>query len=278
MKELKMQDIRRLLRGSDLWDNKYLTAVTAAIEKYQDPTTAAQTIGKYLSKESCGKFNLVNPYSRKIMRQNLLMAAADLEGPLFGVGTVVMFATFADRRWACCDRAINFDIDAAKQKVRNAMTGMNYLGVFEVALYPGREWETDGKVGSLVSFHCHAIVWSTSKSKLRRHKAKISNRFEAVDESEALTFPVLYHVKTIKDLQRLLRYTTKMAFEGYRKVIDNGRPKQKRVELKLIHHYRLFQYLRKHKIFDFWFAGGDGTSILSDVKRSSLRNATKERS
>jgi hypothetical protein len=247
--------------------------VKAAIEKFQDPTTAARMICKYLSKESCGDFNLVNPYSRKIMRQELLTEAADLEDSLFEVGTVVMFATFADRKWACCDRAINFDIDAAKQKIRNAMTGMNYLGVFEAALYPGRKWKTDGTVGSLVSFHCHAIVWSTSKSQLRRHKVKITARFEAVDESDAVTFPVLNHIKTMKDLRKVLRYTTKMPFEGYRRVFKNGRPRNEHTALEPEHHYRLFQHLRKHKVFDAWFAGGEGTSILGTVRRASIKRA-----
>ncbi len=269
-----MQDIDKLLRGADRWDRKYLAAVTAVIKEHHVPTTAAQMIRKYLSGESRGDFNLVNPYSRKIVRRELLMAAADLEDALFKPGTVVMLATFADRKWACCDRAIAFDIHAAKQKIRNAMTGINYLGVFEAALYPGRQWKTDGKIGSLVSFHCHAIVWSSSKSKLQRHKAKISARFEAVDESEAVTFPVLNHLKTMKELMRVLRYTTKMPFRGYRKMIENGRTKQERAELEAIHHYRLFQYLREHKVFDFWFAGGEGTAILRNVRRSSLKVAS----
>jgi len=234
-----MADITKLLRGADLWDSKYLTAIKAAIAKHQDPATAAQTIRKYLSKESRGDFNLVNPYSRKIMRRELLIAAADLEDALFEVGTVVMLATFADRQWACRDRAIAFDIHAAKQKIRTAMTGMNYLGVFEAALYPGRQWETDGKTGSLVSFHCHAIVWSSSKSKLQRHKATISARFEPIDERDVATFPVLNHIKTMKDLKTVLRYTTKMHFEGYRRVFNNGQPRN--VHATLQQRKRAFQ-------------------------------------
>ena len=66
-----------------------------------------------------------------------------------------------------------------------------------------------------------------------------------------------------------------MPFEGYRKVIENDRTKQKYVELKLIHHYQLFQYLRKHEVFDFWFASGEGAKVLvtSDVQAGGmLRN------
>lgn len=35
-----------------------------------------------------------------------------------------------------------------------------------------------------------------------------------------------------------------------------------------------FRYSRQHKIFDFRFAGGEGTAILRDVRRSSLKAAS----
>jgi hypothetical protein len=270
-----MLDLDRLLRGADLWDKRYLEAVIAAIKEYQQPKAAAKNIRKYLSKETCAEFNLTNPYSRKIIREQLLEAAVDLEEPLFERGAVVMLATFADNAWACCDRAIDFDLDAAKQKIRNALVGMDYLGVFEAAVYPGEKWTTDGKAGCLISFHCHVFIWGTSQSKLRRLKAKIKNRFEAIDpENLGHAFPVLNHLKTVKDLQRTLRYATKMPFNGYRKVIKNERLTQEYAQLGLEHHYRLAGYLRRYTVFDAWFSGGKCTAILRAVRKSSLDRAS----
>ncbi len=96
--------------------------------------------------------------------------------------------------------------------------------MFEAGVYPTEKWEMDGKVGCLISFHCHAFIWGTSQSQLRRRRAKIKERFEVIEPEElGQAFPVLNHLKTVKDLQRTLRYTTKMPVNGYRKVIKNGR-------------------------------------------------------
>jgi hypothetical protein len=272
-----MLDITNLLHNADSWDKKYLEAVSAAIRRFQNPEVAEKNIRKYLSKESCAGLNLVNPYARKIMRKQLLLAASDLEEPLFELGPVAMLATFADKEWACCDRAIHFDLKAAKQKIRNALSGMDYLGVFEPAVYPDEKWTTGGKAGCLISFHCHVFVWGSSKSKLRRHREAIKHRFEAVDDASfGQFFPVLNHLKTFKDLQRTLRYAIKMPFNGYRKVIKDGRLIQEdNVELGPKHHYRLAGYLRRYSVFDAWFSGGKCKKILQAVRKASITNASK---
>ena len=88
-----------------------------------------------------------------------------------------MMATFVDQSWAFPDHEIGFDFNVAKQKVRNAFEGFDYIGAFEPAVYPNEELTTESGTGSLVSFHAHVIVWCTSESKLRRHKLKIAKRF-----------------------------------------------------------------------------------------------------
>lgn len=54
---------------------------------------------------------------------------------------------------------------------------MDYIAAIEGAVYPHTKWTTDGIAGCLVSFHFHAVIWSTSKSKLRRHQAKMRHPF-----------------------------------------------------------------------------------------------------
>ena len=96
----------------------------------------SRTIRAYLSQEKLADFNLVNPYARKVFREHLLMEVADVEGGQFAGGGAVMLATFADHAWACCDRALNFDFDKAKQKIRNALSGMDYIAAIEAGVKP----------------------------------------------------------------------------------------------------------------------------------------------
>ena len=200
------------------------------------------------------------------------MEVADVEGGQFATGGAVMLATFADHAWACCDRAFNFDFDKAKQKIRNALSGMDYIAAIEAGVYPHTQWTTDGVTGCLVSFHCHAVVWGTSKSVLRRHQAKIADRFEPVHEDDK-KLPFLKNLKTLKDVLKALRYLTKMTLEGYRRKSSGT---QEHVPLDAGHHYRLFKFLRGRSLFDAWLAGGKGTEVLRRAKRAAVRAAQAE--
>jgi hypothetical protein len=277
MEVAEMQNMNQFLRFSDKMDAEYIAALQAAIYHFEGQEIGAKTISKYLSQDRLANFNLVNPYSRKVFREHLLMEVADLEGLQFAAGGAIMLATFADRTWACCDRACNFDFAKAKQKIRNALSGMDYIAVIEAAVYPHTKWTTDGKTGCLVSFHCHAVVWDSSKSKVRRHKAKIAARFEPVHLDDTKTFPVLNNLKTMKDLLKVIRYLTKMTLEGYRRK-SSGRKTivQEHVCLNADHHYRLFKFLRGRSLFDAWLAGGKGTEVLRHAKKAATKSVRAE--
>ena len=208
-------DLEKFLNPPDKWDARYRQAVIAAIRKYQ-PDRAEKIIQRYLSPERRAEFNMVNTYARRIFRRELLASAFDFETYLFRSGIVVMWATIADREWACCDRDINFDFHAAKQKLRNAFTGMNFIGVIEPGYYPEDRMEEGGQVGGLMSFHAHIVIWDTSESKLRRHQRRIRVRFLPVARDDRST-PRLDKLEEPDDLRKVLRYSTKMPFEGYGK-------------------------------------------------------------
>ena len=267
-----MKNMNQFLRFSDKKDAEYITALEAAIYQFQGQEIGAKTISKYLSQEKLAEFNLVNPYARKVFREYLLMEVADVEGWQFPSGGAIMLATFADRAWACCDRALNFDFDKTKQKIRNALSGMDYIAAIEAGVYPHTQWTTDGITGCLVSFHCHAVVWSTSKSVLRRHQAKIAARFKPVHEDDK-KLPFLNNLKTLKDVLTVIRYLTKMTLEGYRRKSSGT---QEHVPLDAGHHYRLFKFLRGRSLFDAWLAGGKGTEVLRRAKRAAVRAAQAE--
>ena len=266
-------NLEKFLDASDKWDRKYCQEVAGAIWKYQ-PELAEKIIQRYLSRERRAEFNLTNTYARRIFRRELLLAGGDLELDLFQPGIVVMWASIAHRDWACCDQNLNFDYQAAKQKIRNAFLGKNFIGVIEPGYYPDEKWEDmSGQVGCLVSFHAHIVVWDTSKSKLQRHQRKISARFLPVAPDDRKKFPTLNHLKTLRDLLKVLRYSTKMPFEGYDKEIKGNSVNQSHADLQAIHHYRLFRFTRKHSLFDAWLAGGDGADILRDVRKAALKVA-----
>jgi hypothetical protein len=202
-----------------------------------------------------------------------LLAASEWEDELYQSGRVVMMATFVDQSWAFPDHEIRFDFEAAKQKVRNAFARMDYIGAFEPAVYPDEELTTESGTGSLVSFHAHVIVWSTSESKLRRHKVKIAKRFTPLVGDEKLSFPTLHNLKTLLEFRKSLRYVSKMPVEGYERVEENDEIRQSHTTLEDVHYFRLIGFLRRHTVFDAWFAGGEGSQILKSAKSQSIEVA-----
>ena len=266
-----MKELEQFLKPAEIWDRKYLSAAREAITVLS-PTEekAERRIKKYLSKDRRGEFNLANPHSRALFRRHLLSAASEWEDKLYKLGRVVMMATFVDEKWAFPDHEIEFDFKAAKQKVRNAFEGFDYIGAFEPAVYPGEELTTESGTGSLVSFHAHVIAWSTSETKLRAHKSKIAKRFTPVFGDDALSFPTLHNLKTTADFRTMLRYVTKMPAEGYQRVEQNGEICQRHAKLENVHYFWLIGFLRHHTVFDAWFAGGEGSQILKSAKAQSI--------
>ncbi|MBV8826507.1 MAG: hypothetical protein JO220_16075 [Hyphomicrobiales bacterium] len=152
-------DVDRLLSSADRWDRKYKAALSEAIRRHEAPSQAEDTIRKYLGIENRHEFSLVNPHSTSIFRRQLLLEVIDVEQSDFTPGITMMLASFVDREWACCDRTLEFDYARAKQKVRNAMVGRNFLGVFEAAFYPetklGDKWKS--RQPSVVPLPCRSL-------------------------------------------------------------------------------------------------------------------------
>jgi hypothetical protein len=271
-----MEHLSQFLKSAEKWDRKYLSAAMEAITALSRTEEIAEhRIKLYLSKDRLEEFNLANSHSRALFRRHLLLAASELEDELYKPGRVVMMATFVDQDWAFPDHKIKFDFKAAKQKVRNAFEGFDFIGAFEPAVYPDEKLTTKSGTGSLVSFHAHVIVWSTSESKLRRHKSEIAERFTPLAGDEKLSFPRLDKLKATADFRTALRYATKMPAEGYERVEENDEISQRHANLEKIHYYRLTGFLHHHTIFEAWFAGGEGSEILKSAKSRSIEAANK---
>jgi hypothetical protein len=102
--------------------------------------------------------------------------------------------------------------------------------------------------------------------------------------------PRLDQLKTLEDLMKTMRYSTKMPFEGYDKskktkggsesVDPSGKKitsiEQRHYKLNPIHHYRLFKFTRKHRLFDAWLAGGEGAKLLRDTRQAAIIAARRD--
>jgi hypothetical protein len=265
-----MEELTQFLKPAEKWDRKYLSAATEAVTALsRNEEIAERRIKKYLSEDRLEEFNLANPHSRALFRRHLLLAASEWENEIYKPGRVVMMATFVDQNWAFPDHKIEFDFEAAKQKVRNAFEGFDYIGAFEPAVYPDEGLTTESGTGSLVSFHAHVMVWSTSESRLRRRKVKIAKRFTPLAGDEKLSFPRLDSLKTTADFRTALRYAAKMPVEGYERVEENEEIRQRHANLENTHYFRLIGFLRRHTVFEAWFAGGEGGQILKSAKSRS---------
>jgi len=184
--------------------------------------------------------------------------------------------TFTDENWACPDTAIEFDLNRAKQKVRNALKGLSYVAAFEAAHYTNEEWEKNGKRGKLVSFHCHAVVWATHKSQLARRRFRIKPRFRPIlGNKTGVRFDVL---KKADDLCRAIRYQAKMPARGYRTVAQaSGKKTQTSAKLSYLARYRLFTALAQYDLLDFWLAGGEGKWIFHSARKNLAEHRQRQR-
>jgi hypothetical protein len=191
-------------------------------------------------------------------------------------GVVCAFVTFTDEAWVCPDTAIEFDLNRAKQKVRNALKDFSFIAAFEAAYYINEEWKKNGEKGKVVSFHCHAVVWATHWSQLARRRKKIKPRFRPILGCKTgVRFDAL---KKADDVCKVVRYAAKMPFYGYRTVAhDGGKKTQKSANLSYIQRYRLFKALQQYDLLDFWLAGGEGTMIMSSARHKLVEYRRRPR-
>jgi hypothetical protein len=208
-------DVEEIVAGAERWDDLYLDSTIHAVELYECPYQVQEVIQEFLDRKSLGDFKATNPFAKRIWLKELLIAFYDhpcsrkrrgredrrerfplmrrarnpykdkeyrypLMAGLKEGRVVCALVTFTDESWACPDTHIEFDLKRAKQKVRNALSGLSFVAAFEAAYYVNEKWEKAGKEGNLVSFHCHAVVWATHYSQLSRRRKRIKPRFRAI--------------------------------------------------------------------------------------------------
>lgn len=275
-KKTKITDTE-LLGDMALWNDKYFKVVMHAVKLHDGPKEAKKTIGEFLSAKAAKRFRSTNPSSRAIWIKALLRTF--LEGHLPRGGrrktpwdealeqrlVVCGWMTFTDLQWSTAHNNIRFDLEKAKQKVRNALRGLDFLASFEAAVFNNQSMTTGGVKGKVVSFHCHAIVWAASFSQIRRRRTLIVKRFTPLFGNRSGIR--IDHLKKQADLQRTLRYQGKMPVLGYRIVPKrNGGRQNKPTELSYKTHFYLFEAFKNCGLFDLWLAGGEGAQILAEAR------------
>ena len=262
--------VRKVILDAEEWDQKYLEVTVHSLERYENGRDLEQTIRQFLSRKNRGEFKITNPYSKRLWLPELLHSfltimhnhdEAGLDDDYGDLRVACALITFTHKEWACADNNIQFNIGRAKQMVRNALIGTDFIGCFEAAVYKNEEWETGGVLGKLVCFHCHAIVWASCYSLLSRLRSRIKSRFEPILGNKSGVR--LDALKTRKDLLQAVAYIAKMPAMGYRTVRkSNGKKAQEpsRITFKSRHH--LFTALKAYDLFKFWLSGGDGVRAI----------------
>ena len=149
-------DIDEFVAEANRWDDLYLNSTIHAVELYHRSISGPRNHIEFLSRKNRGAFKLTNPFSKRIWLRELLSAfLSDPKRPetkhekeygrvgmMTGLkrGLVACaLVTFTDENWACPDTAIEFDLNRAKQKVRNALNGLSFVAAFEAAHYVNEE-------------------------------------------------------------------------------------------------------------------------------------------
>jgi hypothetical protein len=175
-------DIDQFVAEARKWDDLYLSSTIHAVELYEHQYQVQQVIQEFLSRKSSGDLKATNPFAKRIWLKELLIAfyghECNRKNPVQNAlgrfenegGRYPLMAglkegyvacalvTFTDESWACPDTHIQFDLHRAKQKVRNALSGLSFIAAFETACYVNEKWEKEGHRGKLVCFHCHTVV------------------------------------------------------------------------------------------------------------------------
>jgi hypothetical protein len=268
--------IGKIRRAAHEWDNKFLRASLHSVRLYEDPTLVEEVIEEFLSKETRGAFKATNPFSKRIWMKELIDHFIRYGHGSYELGwdhelsegrIACVMATFTHEDWVCADTNIKFDLDSAKQKIRNALQGLSYIACFEAVGYVNEHWTTGGVRGRLVSFHCHVLLWATSRNQLNSRRKRIKKRFMPVLGSRTgVRYDSLKH-NSERDMCRILAYQAKLPFLGKRTVLNaSGRPNQVDVELPRETHFRLITAMQKYDLLDLWFAGGEGSTILDEAR------------
>jgi hypothetical protein len=193
----------------------------------------------------------------------------------------LFFVTLTDI--TCCTTSdVTFiDIARFKQTLRKGLRGLSYIGMIEPALYvniaPGTCWS--GK--RAVSWHVHAICWAKNRKQMRKRIARLNKQgiYRSIMPGQRGAHQKEIPRKFLKDRDRTffadkIRYMLKSPCKAYRiyhaKNPRNGGVisfRQIKSDLRPGDHVDLFHLLKNLYLDQLAIGGGEGTSVLTRIKR-----------
>ena len=238
-----------------------------------DPHRHRALTREFLSKENRGAFKATNAYSKKLWMAELLeLFRRDGACLPQWDGTICAMVTLTHEQWATGDNNIQFNLTAAKKKVRAALAGTDFIACFEPALYTNEEFK--GGDGKLLSFHCHALVWAARRSDLDFLRKSIKGRFTPMLGNKAGVH--ISQRKARRDVAQTIIYMSKMPCCGYKTIAGQGGKKlqQKTSRVSYGSRSKLFHAMAKYSVFNLWLAGGRGVGPLREA-RNKLKKGYK---
>src|ERR1700760_4802230 len=174
--------------------------------------------------------------------------------------------------------SVFIDISRFKQTLRKGLGGLSYIGMIEPALYiniaPGTHWS--GK--RAVSWHVHAICWAKNREK-RFARLNKQGFYRSIMPGQRGAHQKEIPAKFLKGSNRTffadkIRYVPKSPCKAYRiyhaKSPRNGGGisfRQIKSGLRPGDHIDLFHLLKNPYLDQLAIGGGEGTSVLTRIKR-----------
>jgi hypothetical protein len=184
------------------------------------------------------------------------------------------------------DRLTDTDLAVIKQRLRYGLRGSSYIGMVEPAYYVNLQAGTRYHGKRCMFWHLHALVWATSRKKLRRRFRNLvkDGRYTSIAEGLKAT-----HSREIKQgrLPAHVAYLVKSPSKAYRVSVrdredSRGRPvtdsdgvvlrqfKQGKAKLRHGEQITIFHAMKHLYLDQLAVAGGAGVGLLKEAKRAAL--------
>jgi len=195
----------------------------------------------------------------------------------------LFFVTLTDISCCTTSGAPFIDISRFRQTLRKGLRGLSYIGMIEPALYvniaPGTRWS--GK--RAVSWHVHAICWAKNRKQMRKRVARLNKQgiYRSIMPGQRGAHQKEIPAKFLKDNHRTffadkIRYMLKPPCKAYRiyhvKYRKSGEVisfRQIKSDLRPGDHIDLFHLLKNLYLDQLAVGGGEGTSVLTRIKRAA---------
>jgi hypothetical protein len=180
-------------------------------------------------------------------------------------------------------KAASFDVSEIKRWATDTFTGYSFLGVVEAGYFTNAEVIGAARP-TMLSWHCHALVWDIDVSDLRKLKSEI-NRSNASVRPDGKPF----HFKKVQGetVREQLIYMLKHAINNYRivplkteitdletgvilKVPTSGTMVRKR-PLRQGEAVKIYRAMGNRTIDELMFSGGVGANINRKILKRAKR-------